>query len=297
MSTKIEQASAAIQTAVTATPSTSASKSGSEVVNEESAKQVQRKTKWGPDLTQDAAVRKGRALAYQTRVDQITRKLNSGKLEMAENLASPSASQMMDYESSGQHISNEESELLELERREAIGEILELNPSYKAPADYKPLFKESKVPIPTSLLCVDNSVWDMHLMTVQYCNCILKFSVFMNSVNDETSTYVLEPTGEAVSFAARVRNPNLNTQAAHTHRQYSGSKKAKTVITTATRRTTIITIMMLTFGNNELSHTPTNHTSTNTICRISSPTTTDINTSTSHGYWSNNDPMPWPWMH
>ncbi|CAK9176635.1 unnamed protein product [Ilex paraguariensis] len=181
MSTKIEQASAAIQTAVTATPSTSASKSsmfvkktgfviprnklsgslipifrggkkpgGSEVVNEESAKQVQRKTKWGPDLTQDAAVRKGRALAYQTRVDQITRKLNSGKLEMAENLASPSASQMMDYESSGQHISNEESELLELERREAIGEILELNPSYKAPADYKPLFKESKVPIPVS---------------------------------------------------------------------------------------------------------------------------------------------------
>ncbi|GMP91990.1 hypothetical protein CsSME_00042418 [Camellia sinensis var. sinensis] len=38
---------------------------GSDAVNEESTKQVQRKTKWGPDLTQDAAVRKGRAVAYQ----------------------------------------------------------------------------------------------------------------------------------------------------------------------------------------------------------------------------------------
>lgn len=34
-------------------------------VNEESSKMVQRKTKWGPDLTQDAAVRRGLALAYQ----------------------------------------------------------------------------------------------------------------------------------------------------------------------------------------------------------------------------------------
>lgn len=31
----------------------------------ESKKQVQRKTKWGADLSQDASVRKGRALAYQ----------------------------------------------------------------------------------------------------------------------------------------------------------------------------------------------------------------------------------------
>lgn len=40
-------------------------KDGSESVNEESTKQVWRKTKWGPDLTQDTTVRKGRALAYQ----------------------------------------------------------------------------------------------------------------------------------------------------------------------------------------------------------------------------------------
>ncbi|GKV21755.1 hypothetical protein SLEP1_g31705 [Rubroshorea leprosula] len=38
---------------------------GSETVNEEGTNQVQRKTKWGTDLTQDAAVRRGRALAYQ----------------------------------------------------------------------------------------------------------------------------------------------------------------------------------------------------------------------------------------
>ncbi|KAF5930141.1 hypothetical protein HYC85_031014 [Camellia sinensis] len=66
---------------------------GSDAVNEESTKQVQRKTKWGPDLTQDAAVRKGRA----------------GSLS---------------------------------------GEILKLNPSYKAPKDYKPLLKEAKVSVP-----------------------------------------------------------------------------------------------------------------------------------------------------
>lgn len=37
----------------------------SDAANEETTSQVQRKTKWGPDLTQDASVRKGRALAYQ----------------------------------------------------------------------------------------------------------------------------------------------------------------------------------------------------------------------------------------
>lgn len=40
---------------------------GSDAFNEESAKQVQRKTKWGPDLTHDTAVRRGRAFAYQVR--------------------------------------------------------------------------------------------------------------------------------------------------------------------------------------------------------------------------------------
>lgn len=36
-----------------------------DAADEESVKVVQRKTKWGPDLTQDAAVKRGRALAYQ----------------------------------------------------------------------------------------------------------------------------------------------------------------------------------------------------------------------------------------
>ncbi|CAD6266372.1 unnamed protein product [Miscanthus lutarioriparius] len=39
-------------------------------------------------------------------------------------------------------------ELLELERRELIGEILRLNPGYKTPENYKPVLKESKVPLP-----------------------------------------------------------------------------------------------------------------------------------------------------
>lgn len=40
---------------------------GGNTVKDESTKQVQRKTKWGVDLMLDAAVRKGRALAYQVR--------------------------------------------------------------------------------------------------------------------------------------------------------------------------------------------------------------------------------------
>lgn len=120
---------------------------GSDAVNEESTKQVQRKTKWGPDLTQDAAVRKGRAVAYQTRVDQITKRLNSGILETRDHQDSPLAAQIPSHESSVQ-IKSEKSESLELERREAIGEILKLSPSYKAPKDYKPLLKEAKVSVP-----------------------------------------------------------------------------------------------------------------------------------------------------
>lgn len=34
-------------------------------INEESSKQIERRSKWGPDLTQDAAVRRAKALALQ----------------------------------------------------------------------------------------------------------------------------------------------------------------------------------------------------------------------------------------
>lgn len=116
---------------------------GSDPISEENSKQTQRKTKWGPDMTQDAAVRKGLAAAYQTRVDQITKQLNSGIVDIEEDLSF--ASQTSGHESS-RH--SEKSEVLELERREAIGEILKLNPSYKAPANYKPLLREARVPVP-----------------------------------------------------------------------------------------------------------------------------------------------------
>ncbi|KAI3523487.1 hypothetical protein L1887_01656 [Cichorium endivia] len=109
---------------------------GADVDNEENTKQVLRKTKWGPDLTQDAFVKKGRASAYQTRLEQITQQLKSGIMEASD-----------DHDSTN-HQSIKKSELLELERREVIGEILKLNPSYKAPNDYKPLLKEDKVVIP-----------------------------------------------------------------------------------------------------------------------------------------------------
>ncbi|XP_022890671.1 splicing factor 1-like isoform X2 [Olea europaea var. sylvestris] len=117
-------------------------KGDSYTVNVEGTKPVQRKTKWGPDLSMDTIVRKGRALAYQTRVVQITQQLS---LETEDSLL---ASRFQDKKSSTCQLNNEKSELLELERREAIGEILKLNPSFKAPSDYKPLPKEANVPIP-----------------------------------------------------------------------------------------------------------------------------------------------------
>ncbi|KAL4591349.1 hypothetical protein LXL04_004308 [Taraxacum kok-saghyz] len=109
---------------------------GADVEDEKTTKQVLRKTKWGPDLTQDAFVRKGRASAYQTRLEQITQQLNSGIMDTSDDQDSTS------------HQSSEKLELLEVERREVIGEILKLNPSYKPPPDYKPLLKEDKVVIP-----------------------------------------------------------------------------------------------------------------------------------------------------
>ncbi|KAM1276179.1 hypothetical protein ACFX13_029424 [Malus domestica] len=121
-----------------------------DAVSGESKKQIQRKTKWGPDLTQDASVKKGRALAYQTRVDQITQQLKSGMLEdendEIEDLLS--APQDPHHKSSKHQIDTKDVDQLELEKREAIGEILKLNPSYKAPPDYIPLLKEATVPIP-----------------------------------------------------------------------------------------------------------------------------------------------------
>lgn len=119
---------------------------GTDVENEESTKPVLRKTKWGPDLTQDAFVRKGRASAYQTRLDQITRQLKSGIMETRDDHDSPVAHGAAQESADRRNIEN--LELLELERREVIGEILKLNPTYKAPADYKPLLKEAKVAIP-----------------------------------------------------------------------------------------------------------------------------------------------------
>ncbi|XP_040993363.1 atrophin-1 isoform X2 [Juglans microcarpa x Juglans regia] len=120
---------------------------GGDASNEESTNLTQRKTKWGPDLTQDAAVKRGRALAYQTRVDQIMQQLKLGSLEVGDTEGSPIAAEHPDHRSPSPH-NNDKSELLELEKREVIGEILKLNPSYKAPPDYKPLLKESSVPLP-----------------------------------------------------------------------------------------------------------------------------------------------------
>uniref|UniRef100_A0A0A9H3D7 K Homology domain-containing protein n=1 Tax=Arundo donax TaxID=35708 RepID=A0A0A9H3D7_ARUDO len=118
---------------------------------EENNKHVHRKkTKWGPDLTLEPVVCKGRALAYQTRVEQITKQLKSGALEMGIIEGSMPTAQRSNSDGADNLKETEQGkvELLELERREIIGEILRLNPGYKAPDDYKPLLKETKIPLP-----------------------------------------------------------------------------------------------------------------------------------------------------
>ncbi|KAJ6427975.1 hypothetical protein OIU84_023393 [Salix udensis] len=110
--------------------------------------QVQRKTKWGPDLAQDASVKRGRALAYQIRVDQIVQQLELGIPEPGRDRDSHGSHELEDPKSSIPQIHTKNSEILELEKQEAIGEILILNPSYKAPPNYKPLLKQTSVPIP-----------------------------------------------------------------------------------------------------------------------------------------------------
>ncbi|KQJ94735.1 atrophin-1 isoform X2 [Brachypodium distachyon] len=107
----------------------------------------QRNTKWGPDLASDPAVRKAKALAYQARVEQINKELKSVALETGGIEGSLFTVKGSSSDSAKEN--KEKVELLELEKREIIGEILQLNPGYKAPDDYKPLLKETKIPLPT----------------------------------------------------------------------------------------------------------------------------------------------------
>ncbi|OEL26816.1 hypothetical protein BAE44_0012161 [Dichanthelium oligosanthes] len=117
---------------------------------EDNSRHVQRKTKWGPDLATDPAVSKARALAYQIRVEQITKQLKSGTLDMSKIEGSMSTGKGSNSVGSENLKENEQGKFdpLELERREIIGEILRLNPGYKVPENYKPVLKETKIPLP-----------------------------------------------------------------------------------------------------------------------------------------------------
>ncbi|KAJ1267331.1 hypothetical protein BS78_07G047400 [Paspalum vaginatum] len=115
--------------------------------NEDSTRRVHRKTKWGPDLALDPVVGKGRALAYQTRVEQITKLLKSGTFDMGKIEGSMCSGERSNSVGSDKQNELGNVELLELERREIIGEILRLNPGYKVPENYKPVLKETKIPL------------------------------------------------------------------------------------------------------------------------------------------------------
>ncbi|XP_024449775.1 uncharacterized protein LOC7483260 isoform X2 [Populus trichocarpa] len=85
---------------------------------------------------------------WHTRVDQIVQQLELGIPEPGRDGDSHDSNELEDPKSSIPQIHTKNSEILELEKQEAIGEILILNPSYKAPPNYKPLLKETTVPIP-----------------------------------------------------------------------------------------------------------------------------------------------------
>ncbi|XP_065861756.1 uncharacterized protein [Euphorbia lathyris] len=72
----------------------------------------------------------------------------SGILEPEETQSSQVVEQPANSNISAPEINFKVSEMLKLERREIIGEILKLNPSFKAPPDYEPLLKEATVSIP-----------------------------------------------------------------------------------------------------------------------------------------------------
>ncbi|XP_006659012.1 branchpoint-bridging protein isoform X2 [Oryza brachyantha] len=129
-------------------PSSSSSSSVQDNNTNTKATLVQRNTRWGPDLTLDPAVRKSTASAYQTRLEQINKELKSGSMEISENEGSVSGSNSDGANKQKENVQGK-AELLELERREIIGEILHLNPGYKVPEDYKPLLKETKIHLPT----------------------------------------------------------------------------------------------------------------------------------------------------
>lgn len=117
----------------------------------EEVKPPVRKTKWGPDLTQDAVVKKGRALALQTRAEQLAAQLESGNLDIDSNEDTRSPSPPPLYDTLGHRMNTREGrkrEQLDIERREAIGECMKLNSAYKPPSGYKPIAKEAKLYIP-----------------------------------------------------------------------------------------------------------------------------------------------------
>ncbi|XP_078150951.1 RNA-binding KH domain-containing protein isoform X2 [Carex rostrata] len=89
----------------------------------------------------------------QTRLDQINKRLKTSgehtEGEFGDYEPSVSPTEAPRTESNGKQLDKTYRELMDLERREIIGDLLKLNPSYKAPPDYKPLLKETRIPVPT----------------------------------------------------------------------------------------------------------------------------------------------------
>ncbi|KAL5099204.1 hypothetical protein RYX36_003531 [Vicia faba] len=122
-------------------------------------KQIERKSRWGHP-TQDASVRRAKVLALQIRVDQISKQLESDNLEIGATQNSTLVDENPDENKSGSQVNSKKSEMLELEKRETIGEILKLDPSYKPPPGFKPLLKEHSIPLPYHIYRSENILGD-----------------------------------------------------------------------------------------------------------------------------------------
>lgn len=116
-----------------------------------------RNSKWGPDPLHNHIVRKGRSLALQIRIGQISTQLELGNLDQEDNDAYRSPSPPPVYDTDGQRLNTREArkkEQLDSEKREAVAECISLDPLYKPPPGYRPVLKEAKLYIPPCTLSV-----------------------------------------------------------------------------------------------------------------------------------------------
>ena len=112
-------------------------------------------SKWAPTrLEDDEEAKRGRLLAYKTRIDALSTMMES-PVPIGRRLPPPGArspSPPPEYDkSTGQRVNTREQRVYDAwdtERREAVGKALEMDPLYKPPIGHRPLVHELRLYIP-----------------------------------------------------------------------------------------------------------------------------------------------------